>query len=400
MSNANFITIQAQTTTGTLGALPRIPVLVTRETVSGFTPDPLTGLIKINSTDYTAFVTANSTTSYGLINALRVVFAQVYSYQYVYILSAPSGVTSADLTLANSNPRAWSFLTVVDQHNGDGTGGTSTNFFADLETIKSWGPATYDKVVWFTYSKEESVGVLTLPSQLVLGGSIGSDPAFKTIVSNSKENVANDGASPGNPIYAYNNIALAVMSYIINGPEIARSAGSLSDAHDFAGVGADTYSNTSRSTIANASLAQYNGAKDRAGSLFMYDTQMNAAVNPPLTDQIEALLAGLYIKDYVYVYVHNALQAAGQTGLPNDDTGIQTLLGLVRRALRDCFDLGLILALADGSPDFTCGALTAAQVTQLSPNWQTTGIWPAGVITANIRRFSSAHYVTFSFTFQ
>ena len=396
MSLSNFITIQSISSQGVLGSLPRIPVLVTRETVTGFTQDPITGLYTINSTDVAAFEAANAT-KYGLLNAFRVVFAQNYSYPFVYVLSNPTGIQSADLTKANARPRAWSFLTIVDRYQGDGTGGGgSANYFADLATIKAWGPASFQKVVVHTYSIEETAGSITLPSELVLGGTIGSDPAFKTIVSNSQSQIATVG---GSPVYAYDNIALALLSYVINGPAIARSWGSLSDAHDFLDVSSDTYTSTTRSIIANASLAQYNGAKDRAGSVFVYDTQMNDAVNPPLTDQIEALTAGYYIDDYVYVYVHNALQAAGQTGVPNDDAGIQQILGLVRKALTDCSDLGLILAKADGSPDFAAGSLTAAQVTTRSANWQTTGIWPAGVVFATIKRFSAAHYITISFAF-
>jgi hypothetical protein len=397
MSASEFITISSITTTGTLGALPRIPVLVTREVVAGFTPDSETGLIKINSTDYESFVTDNAN-KYGLINALRVTFGQNYFYPFVYILSAPSGVTQDQLSDANKDPRAWSFITYVDRYNGGGTGGAGdANYFTDLLTIKAWGPTTYKKVVINTYSIEEVDGEITLPEELELGGSIGSASGFKTIISNSQSQVAESG---GSPIYAYDNIGLAWMSYCINGAAISRSWGSLSDAHDFLLVSSDTYSNTSRSIIENASLAQYNGAKDRANSLFVYDTQMNDDVNPPLTDQIEALLAGYYIDDYVYIYVHNALQAAGQTGLPNDNSGIQTLLGLTRAALNDCYDLNLILSKEDGSPDFSVSALTAAQVTQLSPNWKTSGVWPAGVISATIRRYSAAHYITINFAYQ
>ncbi len=396
MAQAEFIKIQSLATTGTLASLTRSVMIVTRETVSGYSADSETGLYKINDSDYDAFVAANPT-QYGLINALRVTFAQVYAYSYVYILSSPTGVTSTELSNANKNPRDWSFITIADRYNGDGTGGAgSTDYFADLATIQTWGPRTYKKIVVHTYSVEESGGVITLPTELQLGGDIGSDGGFKTIVSNSQSQVATVG---GSPVYAYDNIALALLSFVINGPALARSWGSLSDAHDFLGVYADDYSTTSRSTIENASLAQYNGAKDRAGSLFVYDTQMNDDVNPALTDQIEALTSGDYIEDYVYVYVHNALQAAGQTGVTNDDAGIQKVLGLVRRALTDCFDLGLILSQENGAPDFSVGALTAAQVTQLSSNWKVTGIWPSGTIYASIQRFSADHYLIINFTF-
>lgn len=388
MSNAEFITIQSIATQGALPALTRSLVLVTREAVSGYTPDPNTGLIKINSTDQSAFAVTNAT-SYGLINALRICFAQSFSYSYVYILSAPSGVTSAELDNANRDPRAWSILTYVDRYNGGGSGGGGDYpYFVDLEIISAWGPRTHRKIVINTYSMEEGQ---VIPPKLVLGGTINSDGAFKTIISDSKSVISAQNV--------YDNIGIAWTSYCINGPEISRSWGSLSDAHDFALIKADTYSNTTRSGIANNSLGQYNGAKDRAGSAFVYDTQMNSDVNPPDTDQIEAILAGDYIEDYTYVQLHNTLQAAGQTGLPNDDAGIQNGLGIVRKALNDCFDLNLILANADNSPAFSAGALTALEVTQRSPTWTTTGIWPSGTIFATILRFSAAHYITVNFTY-
>jgi hypothetical protein len=395
MSNAEFITISSVATQGTLGPLPRIPLLVTRELVAGFTPDPETGLYRINSTDYEAFIQDNPT-KYGLRNALRVVFGQVYIYPYVFILSAPDGVNETLLNTANRDKRAWSFITYVDRYNGGGTGGSGeANYFADLETIKAWGPAPNEKIVINTYSKEQD-GTLSLPAELLLGGSINEDSGFKTIVSNSQSQI---DIVNGSPVFAYDNIGLAWMAYCINSGAVSRSWGSLSDAHDFLLVSADTYSQASRNVIANNSLGQYNGSKDRANSVFVFDTQMNDDVNPPLTDQIEARLAGYYINDYVYNYVRNTLQAAGQNGLPNDNAGIQTVLGLVRSALNDCFGLNLILAKEDGSPDFTVSALTAAQVTALAPNWQVTGVWPTGVISAKIRRSSAAHYITFNFAF-
>lgn len=384
---AEFITIQSVTTTGALPALTRSLLLVTREAVTGYTPDPETGLYKINDTDEDNFALENPS-SLGLINALRAVFSQSYAYTYVYILSSPDGVTSAELNAANRDPRAWSIISLIDRYNGGGTGGDPYPYFADLEVIKEWGPRTYKKVVLHTYSMEEGD---ELPAKLLLGGSINSDAGFKTIVSDSKSVISSSEV--------YDNIAIAWASYCINGPEVSRSWGSLSDAHDFAVIDGDAYSNSTRSAIENNSLAQYNGAKDRAGSLFVYDTQMNSDVNPPDTDQIEAVLAGDYIEDYTYILVHNTLQAAGQTGLPNDDAGILTLAGIVRSALKDCFDLNLILSKEDGSPDFVVGSKTARQVTQLEPTWKTTGVWPSGVISATVRRYSAAHYVTINFAF-
>lgn len=396
MSAAEFITISSISTQGNLGPLPRIPLLVTRETVAGFTPDPQTGLIRINSTDYETFIQDNPT-KYGLRNALRVTFGQVFSYQYVFILSSPTGVTEQELIAANRDKRAWSFITYVSRYQGGGNGGADeVAYFADLETIKAWGPASNEKIVIHTYSIEEDGGPIDLPAQLVLGGSINEDSNFFSIVCNSQSQVATVG---GSPVYAYDNIGLALMSYCINGGSVSRSWGSLSDAHDFLLVSSDSYSNASRSLIENNSLHQYNGAKDRAGSVFVYNTQMNDDVNPPLTNQLETLLAEYYINDYIYNKVRNTLQAAGQTGVPNDDSGIQIVLGLVRQGLNECFDLNLILGTESGTPDFVASALTAAQTTVLSPTWQETGIWPAGVIKATIRPYSAAHYITINFAF-
>lgn len=386
MSNAQFITIQSVATQGALPALTRSLMLVTREEVAGYDPDPETGLIKINSTDEETFAAENPD-SLGLINALRVVFGQDYSYSYVYILSAPDGVTSALLNNANRNKREWSIISYVDRYNG-GYAGTQYHYFVDLEVISEWGVRSHRKVVLHTYWLEEGD---ELPEKLQLGGSINSDAGFLTIVSDSHSTILAQTV--------YDNIAIAWASYCINGPAISRSWGSLSDAHDFALIDSDTYSNATRSDIANNSLAQYNGAKDLANSLFVYDTQMNSDTNPPDTSQIETVLAGDYIEDYAYVLLHNTLQAAGQEGVPNDDGGIQTVLGIVRKALKDCFALNLILAQADGSPDFSAGALTALQVTQRAPTWQATGIWPSGTVFASIKRFGAAHYVTINFVY-
>lgn len=392
---SDFIDIQSSVTTGTLGALPRAVVLVTRETVSGYSPSSTTGLIRINSSDYDAFVVANST-KYGLINALRVIFGQSYAYDYVYILSSASGVTSDELEKANTDPRAWSYISVVDRYNGGGTGAVSdTDYFADIETIRSWGLASNKKIYVGTYSVEEDGGPIVLPAELDLGSDIGSDNNMKIIVCNSESQVATVG---GSPVYAYDNIALAWLSYNVSSA-IARSWGSLSDSHDYLLVSSDTYSSASRSVISNASLGQYNAARDRGGSVFVYDTLMNDDVNPPLSKQIETLSSIYYIEDYVYVYVRNTLQAAGQTGLPTDNSGIQTVLGLTRRALSDCADLGLILTKEDNAPDFYAGALTASQVTAISPDWQTTGVWPAGVINATVRPFAASHYIKINFAF-
>lgn len=385
MSYPYFIKIASAATTGSLGALPRAVVLVTRETVTGFSPDTATGLIRINKADRAAFETANPT-SRGLINALRTVFAGSISYDYVYILSAPSGVTTAQLDTANSNPRAWMFLTVVSVDQGRGV--DETPYLDDVETCATWASTgDVSKIVVHTYSPSDPT---TMPTRLAAGGSIQINNNVKTVINNRFHTITG--------VDCYDNVALGWLSYCI-ASAVSRSWGSLSDAHDFAYLQGDTYTQTQRAAIAALNYAQYNGAKDRGGSLFVYDTQMNDADNPANSWQIETLHARYYVEDYVYVYVRNTLQAAGMPGVPNDDTGIQLIKNLVKKALDDCFSVGLILATESGASNFTVGALTAAQVSVLDPNWQVTGVWPSGVITARVKLFSAAHYIVLNFNF-
>jgi hypothetical protein len=392
---AEFIEEIAFTTTGQLGALPRVPVFVTRETVTGFTPDPSTGLIQINSSQITGFHTSNAT-AYGLRNALACEDAQAAAYPFVYILSAPTGVTSAMLDQANRNKRAWSFLIYVSQYQGGGTGAPGTeaaDWVADVLTMGTWAIDKLRKIVLATYSLDQGVGTIALPPELQLGGSISVLSNCKVIINDGKHNY---GTIPS-PIYAYDNVAIAWVTYNIN-TAISRSWGSLSDSHDFAFITADNYTDNSRALIENNSLAQYNGAKDQAGSAFVYDTFMNDKTFPPTTMQIEAVLAKYYILDYVYVLVHNTLQAAGQKGLSNDDTGIGTAYGLVNTALGDCGDLNLILRKGNAY-DFILTKKSAEEVTKLSPDWVRTGVWPAGVITAKVNVFKATHYITLAFEF-
>lgn len=387
----NFIQILSQATTGALGGLTRSIVIVTRETVTGFSPDPVTGLFKIQPTDVTTFNAANPS-SLALQNSLATIFAGSFQPQWVYILSASAGITGALLDTANTRPRDWSFLTLASQGQGLGD---STTYLADLQTLATWAVPTQQKIIVHTFSAEEiyGPGSLSLPATLQLGGAIGSNPNVKTIVSNSKH-------SFGAYTTVYDNIALALLAFVLNSGQVSRSWGSLSDAHDFAYVMPDTYSISGRNYINNNSLAQYNGARDRAGSAFVYDSQMNDINNPPLSSLIETLAAEYYIDDYVYVGVHNSLQAVGQIGLSNDDAGIQKFASLVKALLNNCHDLNLILSNADGSPAFSLAVMTAAQVTALSPNWQATGVWPAGVVVGKILPFGSAKYVTIIFQYQ
>lgn len=392
---SQFIEIISTTTQGELGVLPRAMVLVSRESVTGFDPDSRTGLIKINSTDVETFI-ADNPFSYGLNSALTGMFDQSPTYDFVYILStSAAALTSAMLDKANRDPRAWMFLNLVSQYQGGGNGGVdAATYFADLLTMGQWAVPGKEKIVVNTFSVEEIGGdPIVLPAQLQLGGSISLLPNVKTLVSNSQHAVGDISY-----ITAYDNITAGWIAYCIKSAPI-RSYGSLSDAHDFAFYLEDTYSAASHSVISNASLAQYNGARDRAGSLFVYDTQMNDKVNPPITKQIESLVAEYSITDFVYVAVHNGLQQAGQTGLPTDNGGIQIVSGLVNKALIDLTNIGYILRKDNGQPDFSIATLTAAQVTALSPNWQTTGIWPSGVITSKVKLFAADHYITLNFNF-
>lgn len=387
---ANFITITGNVTTGALGGLSRSILIVTRETVSGYTPDPETGLIKILSSDEEAFISSNST-KYGLVQAIQCVFGQTYTPPHVYILSSSSGVTSSELNTAKTRPREWTFITLASQTLGVDD---EANYLADLTTIGTWLNSNSDKLCVHTFAADEAGGSITIPTALALDGAINSNNRIKTIITNQFDQ--DDAYSPK----IYHNVACAWMAFCLYGTALSRSWGSLSDAHDFAIVSGDTYSSAVRSQIINANLGQYNDARDRGGSVFVYDTLMNDSGSPPDSKQIESSYAIIYIEDYTYITVRNALQAAGKTGVSNDDAGIQEILALANKSLKDMFDLNFILSNAAGEGDYSVKALTAEEVTVLDPTWQTSGVWPSGVITATVRPFGAAHYVTINFNFQ
>ena len=115
--------------------------------------------------------------------------------------------------------------------------------------------------------------------------------------------------------------------------------------------------------------------------------------------QIESLTSADYIKDYVYVNINNITTAAGFTGLTNDDAGIQLFVSLIRKALQDCFENGLILAKENGTIDARVSFLTASQVTAIDPSWQSTGVWITGMFVATIKPFSCAHEIQLNFIF-
>ena len=198
---------------------------------------------------------------------------------------------------------------------------------------------------------------------------------------------------PGS-IPVYHNVILAVLSFAINGIVLARSWGSFSDAFNFAIIDSDSYSSTVRSYIENNGLGQYNARRDRTGKKFFYNTLTNSE-----SIQIESLTSADYIKDYVYVYINNITTAAGFTGLTNDDAGIQLFVSLIRKALQDCFENGLILAKENGTIDARVSFLTASQVTAIDPSWQSTGVWITGMFVATIKPYSCAHEIQLNFIF-
>lgn len=379
-----FLNITSQLTTGQTSGLTRSLLIVTREEVTGFTPDSVTGLYKITSSDLQTFINANPD-SIALQDNMAIVFGQTYSYPYVYILSVPDGVTSDLLTKANARYREWSFITIADALQCSDPD-TDWIYLEDVQTIKDWNLATNRKILFHTISLEEVDGAITIPPEFELDGDFQTT-RIKTVVSNTYKMYQGSNV-------VYRNVALAILSFCINGIVLARSWGSFSDAHDLEVIEKDSYSNAVRADIENNGLAQYNDRKDKTGKNFMYDTLMNS---PDL--QIESLTSADYIEDYTYVYVNNVLTAAGATGLTNDDAGIQKFVNLIRQAIANCFANGLILGKSNGSADASVSFLTAAQVSAIDSTWQTTGVWVNGMFVARVRPFSAAHYITINFIF-
>lgn len=382
----DFLNITSQITQGVTGNLTRSLLIFSREEVTGFTPDPETGLYQINSTDLDAFETANPT-SYALINNLQILFGQTYIYPYVYILSDPTGLTSALLNQANLNPRDWSFITIADRLQGsDSEDSSYVDLMSDIDTIATWNVETIGKILVHTLSLEETDSAITVPSDFLDNGEFRL-LRIKTLISDDKTML------PGS-IPVYHNVILAVLSFVINGIVLARSWGSFSDAFDFAIIDSDSYSSTVRSYIENNGLGQYNARRDRTGKKFFYNTLTNSE-----DIQIESLTSADYIKDYVYVYINNITTAAGFTGLTNDDAGIQLFVSLIRKALNDCFENGLILSKSNGTIDAKVAFLTAEQVTAVDPSWQSTGVWITGMFVATIRPYACAHEIQLNFIF-
>ena len=386
---ANFISVVSTATTGALGSLPRSMVFATREVITGYTPDVNSGLITVTEDMVSAFKTANPT-AYGTNQFLDTAFAGTIKDTKVYILSTGgSGVilTSAMLDKANYTPRAWSFLCVGSQTNGLDDQAT---FLADCIVASDWCTPAKHKVFFHAFSMADGG---TLPAALLLGGDLTKNSRTISIITNAFTTM---GASTD----VYHNPLQAALCWSLYGGTPARSIGSLSDCHDLPGVDGDTYSAATRAYIASQSLMQYNGAKDQGGSLFCYDTYMNDDANPPTTPEIETIIAEDYIDDYVTVFVRNALQAAGQTGVEASMKGVGKIYSLVNSALQILWSLGVIQTNASGNAaDYTLIMLTKTQIDGLNPAWQSEGVIPVGSIVGQIRAYAAVHYATIQFNF-
>jgi len=383
---SNFIQVVSQTTTGALGALPRSMVVASREVITGYTPDVNSGLITVTSAMVAAFAAANPT-AYGINKFLETAFAGTVQDSQVYVLSTGGvALTSAMLTKANYSPRSWSFLCVASQTNGLTDEAT---FLADCEVASTWCTSTLKKIFFHSFSMADGG---TLPAALLLGGALTLNSRTISIITNAYTTV-------GTSTDVYHNPLLAALCWSLYGGTPARSIGSLSDCHDLPGVDGDTYSAATRAYIESNSLAQYNGVKDQAGSLFVYDTFMNSTVNPPTTAEVESIIAEDYIDDYVTVFCRNSLQAAGQTGLEASMKGVGKLYSLVNTALGILWNLGVISTNDTNSADYTLIMKSKTQIDGLNANWQTEGVIPIGSIVGQIRPFSATHYATILFNF-
>lgn len=392
MSNAKFITIASSVTTGLLSGLPRRIVFATRETITGYTPNALTGLIAVTADMVDAFIAANPT-ALATAQMLATVFGGSIVPDMVYILPTGGGaLTNAMLNKANYYPRNWSILNVGSQTNGLDD---ETTYLADCLVASLWCTDSTEKIFIMSFSMIDGG---TLPDELLLAGGSGEPGALMT-QNRTMTLVTNANTEVDTGVYVYHNPLLAAVVHALYGGSIARSIGSLSDAHDFTGVDPDTYSAATRAYIALNSLAQYNGAKDQGGAAFVYDTFLNDAVNPPASLQIETQIAIDYINDYCVIAPRNALIAAGRTGVPGDYTGIMEVAALTRSALETLWKAGAILTNEDGTPAFTLITKSAAQIAALDPAWQSKGIIPVGAIVATIKPYAATHYYTIAFNF-
>lgn len=386
MSNASFISISSAATTGQLSGLPRRIVHATRETVSGYTPDSNSGLIAVTADMVEAFKAANPT-AYGIAKFLDTVFAGSVAPDLVYILSTGgTALTSAMLDKANYSPRSWSFLNVGSQTNGMTD---SSTFLADCTVASEWCTDAKAKIFFHSWSMIDGG---TLPAALLLGGALTTQKRTMTLVTNQYDEI-------DEYTLVYHNPLLAALVWCLYGGSIARSIGSLSDAHDFEGVNGDTYSAATRAYIAGQSLSQYNGAKDQGGACFVYDTFLNSTQNPPTSMQIETQIAIDYINDYCVITPRNSLIAAGREGVNGDYSGVLEVAALTRAALDTMWKAGAILSTSDGKADYALTVLPASGIAALDPAWQTKGVIPVGAIVATIAAYKAIHYYTIKFNY-
>lgn len=394
MSASKFISISSSTTTGLLSGLPRRIVFACREAITGYTANAQTGLITITSDMVDAFIAANPT-ALAVAQFLGTVFGGSIVPDMVYILpTGGSALTSAMLNKANYFPRSWSILNVGSQSNGLTD---SATYLADCKTASLWCTDATEKIFIMSWTMEDSG---TLPDELLLAGGSG-DPGelmtqkrTMTLVTNAYTEV-----STGPSVKVYHNPLLAALVWSLYSGTIARSIGSLSDAHDFTNVDGDTYSAATRAYIALNSLAQYNSAKDQGGANFVYDTFLNDDVNPPTSLQIETQIAIDYINDYCVIAPRNALIAAGRTGVSGDYNGVMEVAALTRAALDALWKAGAILSNEDGTPAFNLVTLSASGISTLDPSWQSKGVIPVGSIVATIKPYSAIHYYQIAFNF-
>jgi len=392
MSNAKFITISSSTTTGLLSGLPRRIVFATRETITGYTADANSGLIAVTAAMVDTFIEDNPT-AYATAQFLNTVFGGSIVPDMVYILPTGGGaLTSAMLNKANYYPRNWSILNVGSQTNGLDDEAT---YLADCLVASAWCTDSTAKIFIMSFSMADEG---TLPDELLLTGGSGEPGALMT-QNRTMTLVTNANTEVSTGVYVYHNPLLAALVHALYGGSIARSIGSLSDAHDFENVDGDTYSAATRAYIALNSLAQYNSAKDQGGACFVYDTFLNDDVNPPASLQIEAQLAIDYINDYCVITPRNALIAAGRTGVSGDYTGVMEVAALTRAALDTLWKAGAILTKTDGTADYTLITKSAAQIAALDPAWQSKGVIPVGAIVATIKPYAAVHYYTIAFNF-
>jgi len=392
MSNAKFITIASSSTTGLLGGLPRRIVFATREIITGYAADALTGLIAVTADMVDAFI-ADNPSALATAQMLNTVFGGSIVPDMVYILPTGGGaLTSAMLNKANYYPRNWSILNVGSQSNGLTDEAT---YLADCLTASLWCTDATAKIFIMSFSMIDGG---TLPDELLIAGGSGEPGALMT-QNRTMTLVTNANTEVSTGVFVYHNPLLAAVVHALYGGNIARSIGSLSDAHDFTGVDGDTYSAATRAYIALNSLAQYNDAKDQGGACFVYDTFLNDDVNPPASLQIETQIAIDYINDYCVITPRNALIAAGRTGVPGDYTGVMEVAALTRAALDTLWKAGAILTNEDGTPAFTLVTKSAAQIAALDPAWQSKGVIPVGAIVATIKPYGAIHYYTISFNF-